>query len=821
MTPMYATRCFRTRLATAVPLNCVCAALPCGTAVRSLAFDANLGIPVGRVHRIGGLGYVFCDTDSMAFARPDGETDAAFTARAEAARAAGLPEPQRQGMTRERFRELVAEIAGPTGWFQPLNPYQTPTTIFNHEKANFKLKDQISGKVTDEFEPLYCLAISAKRYVLYNRTAEGIVIRKASAHGLGDVSLPIDYIHGHPRPSPLKDEHIAAPVDLETGNRRYGAVVNGAGARLFLDMWKIAIEQFEAGIPENIDRIIAELPGMNAPQVSQTSLSTSHIWDNYRGLPNRRPFQFFMTLPPPVGLFGEITPNEQEPVRFDERRGLLNSSLYATFTKEFKIKTLGEYQSLGAGLEGLYRRDNSEFPRQIFNNDWGLTFTTIADRVRGYFNKNELKSYGERGQLDRKCVAGLDKVCTGKESNPLADIGDNPDDETLEQFEVGVSILEAEFNINILNAVDLNALAEATGIDVDLLARHTKTGKRLTSEQMVSLRSVLFVGQDGHFYLKAKEKAERPNPRKLIDKHGIVSKDVDALRLEQGATVPEKKRATIEKKYEALVATEFATKQHEARVRAALNRLGNFYRVAEYIQTQKPELITPLDKMDVLWTVNDFASARSLALASWRHLGTKAEITLADIEKAIAELSGKNRRDQRKAKLRAEIIARRPAIEAKQKQWKAELLKQKPWLTAHPRFNRDPKKPCAKNAAVPHRRATGIYFDKLRNVWVVQIQIDTKPMAKLLNLPYVEGATKKRWTVGRYANYETAVEARDLALTLNLGSDVSLNRAPLDWVDHAVMMRGQEGAPQTDVWNVNARQMMKEVRQVQALAPGL
>jgi hypothetical protein len=39
----------------------------------------------------------------------------------------------------------------------------------NHEKANFRLKDHTSGKVTDEFEPLYRLAISAKRYVLGKR----------------------------------------------------------------------------------------------------------------------------------------------------------------------------------------------------------------------------------------------------------------------------------------------------------------------------------------------------------------------------------------------------------------------------------------------------------------------------------------------------------------------------------------------------------------------------------------------------------------------------------------------------------------------------
>jgi hypothetical protein len=34
--------------------------------------------------------------------------------------------------------------------------------------VNFKLADEVSGEVTTKFEPLYGLAISAKRYVLFN-----------------------------------------------------------------------------------------------------------------------------------------------------------------------------------------------------------------------------------------------------------------------------------------------------------------------------------------------------------------------------------------------------------------------------------------------------------------------------------------------------------------------------------------------------------------------------------------------------------------------------------------------------------------------------
>ena len=44
----------------------------------------------------------------------------------------------------------------------------------------------------DTLNPPQCLAVSAKRYVLFNRTDGSLVIRKASGHGLGDLLAPYD-----------------------------------------------------------------------------------------------------------------------------------------------------------------------------------------------------------------------------------------------------------------------------------------------------------------------------------------------------------------------------------------------------------------------------------------------------------------------------------------------------------------------------------------------------------------------------------------------------------------------------------------------------
>ena len=78
-----------------------------------------------------GLDWAFCDTDSMAIAKPDEMDQAEFLAKAQAV----------------------------CRWFESLNPYEKKGSLFKTEDQNFALgKD--GG---NEFAPLYCLAISSKR----------------------------------------------------------------------------------------------------------------------------------------------------------------------------------------------------------------------------------------------------------------------------------------------------------------------------------------------------------------------------------------------------------------------------------------------------------------------------------------------------------------------------------------------------------------------------------------------------------------------------------------------------------------------------------
>jgi hypothetical protein len=109
-----------------------------------------------------GLDWAFCDTDSMAIAKADAVTEGDFQDRVETIRS----------------------------WFTPLNPYGTGESLLKIEDANFSL-DRTDGPKA--LEPLYCYAVSSKRYALFNLdSGNRPILRKASAHGLGHLRPPND-----------------------------------------------------------------------------------------------------------------------------------------------------------------------------------------------------------------------------------------------------------------------------------------------------------------------------------------------------------------------------------------------------------------------------------------------------------------------------------------------------------------------------------------------------------------------------------------------------------------------------------------------------
>jgi hypothetical protein len=199
-----------------------------------------------------GLTWTFCDTDSMAIAKPEGMSDADFYQRAESVRT----------------------------WFKPLNPYTADVQLFKIEDVNFGLKD---GVPTREIEPLYCFAISSKRYVMFNIGPDGEpVIRKATAHGLGHL-LP-----------PYRDD--GAPAYLP----RPVVPLDTIGvSRWQHDLWHCIAR---AALHGNRDRPdFSALPNFDRPAVTQYSATTAHLmkwFDSYNAdkpySKQVRPFNFLL-----------------------------------------------------------------------------------------------------------------------------------------------------------------------------------------------------------------------------------------------------------------------------------------------------------------------------------------------------------------------------------------------------------------------------------------------------------------------------------------------------------------------------------------------
>ncbi|WP_337188671.1 hypothetical protein [Phenylobacterium sp.] len=111
--------------------------------------------------RTRGLDWAFCDTDSLAIAQPE-------------------------GMAEADFLRLALEVPKA---FESLNPYAFGGSVLKIEAVNYDWREGYE----DQLRPLYCFAISSKRYALFNLDEAGRpILRKASAHGLGHLMEPYD-----------------------------------------------------------------------------------------------------------------------------------------------------------------------------------------------------------------------------------------------------------------------------------------------------------------------------------------------------------------------------------------------------------------------------------------------------------------------------------------------------------------------------------------------------------------------------------------------------------------------------------------------------
>jgi hypothetical protein len=199
-----------------------------------------------------GLDWAFCDTDSMALAKPDDMSD----------------------------REFMSRARSVCDWFIPLNPYEKKGPLFKIEDANYTVRN---GKLTEELQPLYCFAVSAKRYALFNWTTDEVTIRKASAHGLGHLLPPYgadDALEGSPAPI----------IDLATiGVERWQH-----------DLWYKIIHAATKGHSDQVDLGYLALAGPAASRYAATTPNILRWFKTYnKGREYRdrvRPFNFILAF---------------------------------------------------------------------------------------------------------------------------------------------------------------------------------------------------------------------------------------------------------------------------------------------------------------------------------------------------------------------------------------------------------------------------------------------------------------------------------------------------------------------------------------------
>ncbi|HJU10449.1 MAG TPA: hypothetical protein VJ728_06220 [Candidatus Binataceae bacterium] len=184
-----------------------------------------------------GLEWALCDTDSMALAMP-------------------------AGMVQEEFLRRACKVRD---WFTPLNPYGQKGPLFKIEDANYCTS-------TGQIAPLYCLAISAKRYVLFNLDAYGRpVVRKASAHGLGHLLAPYPEADA-PKQIPSPSVSLA-----EIGVDRWQ-----------YDLWYQILTATLAGHPEQVD--LTYHPNLSLPAASRYAATTPKLLRWFKAYNQNRPY---------------------------------------------------------------------------------------------------------------------------------------------------------------------------------------------------------------------------------------------------------------------------------------------------------------------------------------------------------------------------------------------------------------------------------------------------------------------------------------------------------------------------------------------------
>ena len=318
-----------------------------------------------------GLDWAFCDTDSLAIARPD-------------------------GMSRSEFQSRATAVVD---WFKPLNPYAKPGSILQIESLNFDADGAL--------QPLYAFAISAKRYALFNLDNDGQpIIRKASAHGLGHLVAP----YGDDDPTP----GVPDPIDPLTkiGVRRWQ-----------YDYWFRILKAAIDGHPNKVSRdyhpALQKCAAMRYGATSPGLLKWMAAFNEGKPCQAQvRPFGFMMTfmVNALANRAGEeaITMEPPKPGRP---------------SKPAEVKPVASYNpDPEAAARSAFCRASDEAVDRA-------SLRTYASALRAYHVSPEPKfgnaDFRDQGRTVRRHVFARSIQLIGKEANGIGEFGQSEDPTTL------------------------------------------------------------------------------------------------------------------------------------------------------------------------------------------------------------------------------------------------------------------------------------------------------------------------------------------------------------------------------------------------------
>jgi hypothetical protein len=213
-------------------------------------------------------------------------------------------------------RTLYERVETVREWFRPLSPYEGKPDILKLEDENFAVE---CGCLTGRLEQLYCYGVSAKRYSLFNVREDGsIVLRKATAHGLGHILEPYEDEEA-PKWIPKPE------IDLS----KYGL------RRWQHDLWHVIVRAGLSETPLQVD--LSSLPGFDRPAASRYAATTPDLlgWfskfnDGKDYAKRVRPFGFMLSYQARHELGTEAprasAPFDKDPVKgaarcFDRQTG--------------------------------------------------------------------------------------------------------------------------------------------------------------------------------------------------------------------------------------------------------------------------------------------------------------------------------------------------------------------------------------------------------------------------------------------------------------------------------------------------------------------